>query len=164
MSFADSGFVFDVPDTLANKAAGCGDQRRQKDDATKRVRPQLRRREQAGQLLGSYVTNANAFWQSDPDRWNPVSTYTANVASPAGTVINVNFDDSQGKGDAEAEVNYRMRARCGSNARHDGSGDTAESGDDWVGSVREPPGRAHPAPTQGPARQDASCPVFKEDR
>ena len=48
------------------------------------------------------------------------------------------------------------------NARHEAA-TSARSGDDWVGSVREPPGRAlHHANSGACAAGDASCPVFKK--
>ncbi|MFR9703613.1 DUF6701 domain-containing protein [Aeromonas sanarellii] len=161
LSFADSGFVFDVPDTLANKPQDVVISAVKKDDATKQCVPGFAGVSKPVSFWGSYVTpNANAFGSQIRIDGNPVSTYAANVASPAGTVINVNFD-SQGKATLK-RVNYPDAGQMRLNARHDGSGDTAGlvmTGSDTF--VSRPVGLCI-TPTQGAcAAGDASCPVFK---
>lgn len=162
LSFADSGFVFDVPDTLANKPQDVVISAVKKDDATKQCVPGFAGVSKPVSFWGSYVTpNANAFGSQIRIDGNPVSTYAANVASPAGTVINVNFD-SQGKATLK-RVNYPDAGQMRLNARHDGSGDTAGlvmTGSDLF--VSRPAGLCI-TPTQGTcAAGDASCPVFKK--
>ncbi|MGU5595338.1 DUF6701 domain-containing protein [Aeromonas sanarellii] len=162
LSFADSGFVFDVPDTLANKPQDVVISAVKKDDATKQCVPGFADVSKPVSFWGSYVTpNANAFGSQIRIDGNPVSTYAANVASPAGTVINVNFD-SQGKATLK-RVNYPDAGQMRLNARHDGSGDTAGlvmTGSDLF--VSRPVGLCI-TPTQGAcAAGDASCPVFKK--
>ncbi|GJA86118.1 DUF6701 domain-containing protein [Aeromonas caviae] len=161
LSFADSGFLFDVPDTLANKPQDVVISAVKKDDATKQCVPGFADVSKPVSFWGSYVTpNANAFGSQIRIDGNPVSTYAANVASPAGTVINVNFD-SQGKATLK-RVNYPDAGQMRLNARHDGSGDTAGlvmTGSDLF--VSRPVGLCI-TPTQGAcAAGDASCPVFK---
>ncbi|MGS3141439.1 DUF6701 domain-containing protein [Aeromonas sanarellii] len=162
LSFADSGFVFDVPDTLANKPQDVVISAVKKDDATKQCVPGFADVSKPVSFWGSYVTpNANAFGSQIRIDGNPVSTYAANVASPAGTVINVNFD-SQGKATLK-RVNYPDAGQMRLNARHDGSGDTAGlvmTGSDLF--VSRPVGLCI-TPTQGAcAAGDTSCPVFKK--
>ncbi|MGY4001628.1 DUF6701 domain-containing protein [Aeromonas sanarellii] len=162
LSFADSGFVFDVPDTLANKPQDVVISAVKKDDATKQCVPGFADVSKPVSFWGSYVTpNANAFGSQIRIDGNPVSTYAANVASPAGTVINVNFD-SQGKATLK-RVNYPDAGQMRLNARHDGSGDTAGlvmTGSDLF--VSRPVGLCI-TPTQGAcAAGNASCPVFKK--
>ncbi|WP_324023788.1 DUF6701 domain-containing protein [Aeromonas caviae] len=162
LSFADSGFLFNVPDTLANKPQDVVINAVKKDDATKQCVPGFAGVSKPVSFWGSYVTpNANAFGSQIRIDGNPVSTYAANVASPAGTVINVNFD-SQGKATLK-RVNYPDAGQMRLNARHDGSGDTAGlvmTGSDLF--VSRPAGLCI-TPTQGAcAAGDASCPVFKK--
>ncbi|MNC26059.1 hypothetical protein D3C75_741760 [compost metagenome] len=95
-----------------------------KDDATQQCVPGFASVSKPVSFWGSYVTpNANTFGSQVTIEGNSVSTYAANVASPTGTVINVNFD-SQGKATLK-NVNYPDAGQMRLNARHDGSGDTA---------------------------------------
>ncbi|UJQ37261.1 MSHA biogenesis protein MshQ [Aeromonas caviae] len=162
LSFADSGFVFDVLDTDANKPQDVVISAVKKDDVTKLCVPGFASVSKPVSVWGSYVTpNANAFGSQVTIDGNSVSTYAANVASPAGTVINLNFD-SQGKATLK-KVNYPDAGQMRLNARHDGSGDTAGlvmTGSDLF--VSRPAGLCI-TPTQGTcAAGDASCPVFKK--
>ncbi|BBS85454.1 DUF6701 domain-containing protein [Aeromonas media] len=161
LSFADSGFVFDVLDTLANKPQDVVISAVKKDDATQQCVPGFASVSKPVSFWGSYVTpNANTFGSQVTIEGNSVSTYAANVASPTGTVINVNFD-SQGKATLK-NVNYPDAGQMRLNARHDGSGDTAGlvmTGSDLF--VSRPVGLCI-TPAQGAcAAGDASCPVFK---
>ncbi len=162
LSFADSGFVFNVLDTDANKPQDVVISAVKKDDVTKLCVPGFASVSKPVSVWGSYVTpNANAFGSQVTIDGNSVSTYAANVASPAGTVINLNFD-SQGKATLK-KVNYPDAGQMRLNARHDGSGDTAGlvmTGSDLF--VSRPAGLCI-TPTQGTcAAGDASCPVFKK--
>ncbi|WP_323913995.1 DUF6701 domain-containing protein [Aeromonas caviae] len=162
LSFADSGFLFNVLDTDANKPQDVVISAVKKDDVTKLCVPGFASVSKPVSVWGSYVTpNANAFGSQVTIDGNSVSTYAANVASPAGTVINLNFD-SQGKATLK-KVNYPDAGQMRLNARHDGSGDTAGlvmTGSDLF--VSRPAGLCI-TPTQGTcAAGDASCPVFKK--
>ncbi|WOQ13055.1 DUF6701 domain-containing protein [Aeromonas media] len=161
LNFADSGFLFDVLDTLANKPQDVVISAVKKDDVTKQCVPGFASVSKPVSFWGSYVTpNANTFGSQVTIEGNSVSTYAANVASPTGTVINVNFD-SQGKATLK-NVNYPDAGQMRLNARHDGSGDTAGlvmTGSDLF--VSRPVGLCI-TPAQGAcAAGDASCPVFK---
>lgn len=161
LDFADSGFVFDVLDTYANKPQDVVISAVKKDDVTQQCVPGFTGTRSVG-FWGTYVTpNANAVGSQVTIDGNPISTYAANVASPASTVINLNFD-SQGKATLK-KVNYPDAGRVQLNARHDGSGDTAGlvmTGSDLF--VSRPVGLCI-TPAQGAcAAGDASCPVFKK--
>ncbi len=161
LDFADSGFLFDVLDTYSNKPQDVVISAVKKDDATQQCVPGFTGTRSVG-FWGTYVTpNANAFGSQVTIDGNPVSTYAANAASPASTLINLNFD-SQGKATLK-KVNYPDAGRVQLNARHDGSGDTAGlvmTGADAF--VSRPVGLCI-TPTQGTcAAGNASCPVFKK--
>ncbi|MGE6275495.1 DUF6701 domain-containing protein [Aeromonas media] len=161
LSFADSGFVFNVLDTYANKPQDVVISAVKKDDVTQQCVPGFTGTRSVG-FWGTYVTpNANAFGSQVTIDGNPISTNAANVASPASTIINLNFD-SQGKATLK-DVSYPDAGQMRLNARHDGSGDTAGlvmTGSDLF--VSRPLGLCI-TPAQGAcAAGDASCPVFKK--
>ncbi|MDM5085735.1 hypothetical protein OB925_12900 [Aeromonas rivipollensis] len=161
LSFADSGFVFDVLDTYANKPQDVVISAVKKDDVTQQCVPGFTGTRSVG-FWGTYVTpNANAFGSQVTIDGNPISTNAANVASPSSTIINLNFDN-QGKATLK-KVNYPDAGQMRLNARHDGSGDTAGlvmTGSDLF--VSRPVGLCI-TPAQGTcAAGDASCPVFKK--
>ncbi|WP_327786388.1 DUF6701 domain-containing protein [Aeromonas caviae] len=161
LSFADSGFVFDVLDTYANRPQDVVISAVKKDDATKQCVPGFAGVSKPVSFWGAYITpDANAFGSKVAIDGNPVSTYAANVASPTGTVINVNFD-SQGKATLK-NVRYPDAGQIRLNARHDGSGDTAGlvmTGSDTF--ISRPVGLCI-TPTQGAcAAGNSSCPLFK---
>ncbi len=161
LSFADSGFVFDVLDTYANKPQDVVISAVKKDDVTQQCVPGFTGTRSVG-FWGTYVTpNANAVGSQVTIDGNPISTYAANVASPASTIINLNFD-SQGKATLK-DVSYPDAGQMRLNARHDGSGDTA--GLVMTGSglfVSRPVGLCINAPQGACATGNASCPVFKK--
>ncbi|MGL6324381.1 DUF6701 domain-containing protein [Aeromonas rivipollensis] len=161
LSFADSGFLFNVLDTYANKPQDVVISAVKKDDVTQQCVPGFTGTRSVG-FWGTYVTpNANAFGSQVTIDGNPISTNAADVASPASTIINLNFD-SQGKATLK-KVNYPDAGQMRLNARHDGSGDTAGlvmTGSDLF--VSRPVGLCI-TPAQGAcAAGDASCPVFKK--
>ncbi|WP_429027600.1 DUF6701 domain-containing protein [Aeromonas media] len=170
LSFADSGFVFDVLDTLANKPQDVVISAVKKDDATQQCVPGFASVSKPISFWGSYVTpNANAFGSQVTIEGNLVSTYAGNVASPTGTVINVNFD-SQGKATLK-NVNYPDAGQMRLNARHDGSGDTAGlvmTGSDLFVSrpvglcIKAPQGECMRGANATNADYAANCPVFKK--
>lgn len=170
LSFADSGFLFNVLDTLANKPQDVVISAVKKDDATQQCVPGFASVSKPISFWGSYVTpNANAFGSQVTIEGNLVSTYAGNVASPTGTVINVNFD-SQGKATLK-NVNYPDAGQMRLNARHDGSGDTAGlvmTGSDLFVSrpvglcIKAPQGECMRGANATNADYAANCPVFKK--
>ncbi|WP_404839851.1 DUF6701 domain-containing protein [Aeromonas media] len=161
LSFADSGFLFNVLDTYANKPQDVVISAVKKDDVTQQCVPGFTGTRSVG-FWGTYVTpNANAFGSQVTIDGNPISTNAANVASPASTIINLNFDN-QGKATLK-KMNYPDAGQMRLNARHDGSGDTAGlvmTGSDLF--VSRPVGLCI-TPVQGAcAAGNISCPVFQK--
>lgn len=161
LNFADSGFVFDVLDTLANKPQDVVISAVKKDTATQQCIPGFIGARSVG-FWGTYTDpNTNIFNSKITIDGNAIPTYAVSVTSPAATTINLTFD-SQGKATLK-KVNYPDAGQMRLNARHDGSGDTAGlvmTGSDLF--VSRPVGLCI-TPVQGVcAAGDASCPVFKK--
>ncbi|MDX7857417.1 DUF6701 domain-containing protein [Aeromonas caviae] len=161
LSFADSGFLFNVPDTLANRPQDVVISAVKKDNATQQCVPGFTGERSVG-FWGTYVTpNDNSVGSQMAIDGKTISTYAANVVSPAATTLNLTFD-GQGKATLKS-VRYPDAGQMRLNARHDGSGDTAGlvmTGSDLF--VSRPAGLCI-TPTQGTcAAGDASCPVFKK--
>ncbi len=161
LSFADSGFLFNVPDTLANRPQDVVISAVKKDNATQQCVPGFTGERSVG-FWGTYVTpNDNSAGSQMAIDGKTISTYAANVVSPAATTLNLTFD-GQGKATLKS-VRYPDAGQMRLNARHDGSGDTAGlvmTGSDLF--VSRPAGLCI-TPTEGTcAAGDASCPVFKK--
>ncbi|MBP4057397.1 DUF6701 domain-containing protein [Aeromonas sp. Prich7-2] len=161
LSFADSGFLFNVPDTLANRPQDVVISAVKKDNATQQCVPGFTGERSVG-FWGTYVTpNDNSAGSQMAIDGKTISTYAANVVSPAATTLNLTFD-GQGKATLKS-VRYPDAGQMRLNARHDGSGDTAGlvmTGSDLF--VSRPVGLCI-TPTEGTcAAGDASCPVFKK--
>ncbi|WP_324049222.1 DUF6701 domain-containing protein [Aeromonas caviae] len=160
LSFADSGFLFNVPDTLANRPQDVVISAVKKDNATQQCVPGFTGERSVG-FWGTYVTpNDNSVGSQMAIDGKTISTYAANVVSPAATTLNLTFD-GQGKATLKS-VRYPDAGQMRLNARHDGSGDTAGlvmTGSDLF--VSRPVGLCI-TPTQGAcAAGDITCPVFK---
>ncbi|MGY6039208.1 DUF6701 domain-containing protein [Aeromonas sp. AE23HZ002T15] len=155
LNFADSGFVFDVLDTLANKPQQVAMKAVRKDNATQQCVPSF-----------ADVSKPVSFWS---DYVNPASNpfgskVTVNgsaIATSQGTAVtsNLSFD---AKGETTLTVNYPDAGQVRLNARHDGSGETAGlvmTGSDLF--VSRPVGLCI-IPTQGACTAgSSSCPLFK---
>ncbi|MGL5815551.1 MAG: DUF6701 domain-containing protein [Aeromonas sp.] len=160
LNFADSGFVFDVLDTLANKPQDVVISAVKKDNATQQCVPGFTGARSVG-FWGTYTNpSANGFGSQIAIDGNPISTYAASVTSPAATPLNLTFD-SQGKATLK-NVRYPDAGQMRLNARHDGSGDTeglVMTGSDIF--VSRPVGLCI-TPTQGACTAgSSSCPLFK---
>ncbi len=161
LSFADSGFLFNVPDTLANKPQDVVISAVKKDTATQQCIPGFIGARSVG-FWGTYTDpNTNIFNSKITIDGNAIPTYAASVTSPAATTINLTFD-SQGKATLK-KVSYPDAGQMRLNARHDGSGDTAGlvmTGSDLF--VSRPVGLCI-TPVQGAcAAGNISCPVFQK--
>lgn len=156
LSFADSGFVFNVLDTDANKPQDVVISAVKKDDVTKQCVPGFASVSKPVSFWSDYVNPANnAFGSRITVNGNAIAT-----SQGAATVSNLSFD---AKGETTLTVNYPDAGQMRLNARHDGSGDTAGlvmTGSDLF--VSRPVGLCI-TPAQGTcAAGDASCPVFKK--
>lgn len=162
LSFADSGFLFDVLDTYANRPQDVVISAVKKDNATQQCVPSFASVSKPVSFWGTYVTpNANTFGSQITIDGNPVSTYAASVTSPAATSLNLSFD-SQGKATLK-NVRYLDAGQMRLNARHDGSGDTAGlvmTGSDLF--VSRPVGLCIGAPAGQCNSPYSNCPVFRK--
>ncbi|MFQ2499748.1 DUF6701 domain-containing protein [Aeromonas caviae] len=156
LSFADSGFMFDVPDTLANKPQQVQLKAVKKDNDTQRCVPGFANVSKPVSFWSDYVSPASNLFGSK------VTVNGSAIATSQGTAVtsNLSFDAN---GETTLTVNYPDAGQMRLNARHDGSGDTAGlvmTGSDLF--VSRPVGLCI-MPTQGAcAAGDASCPVFKK--
>ncbi|MFQ2370448.1 DUF6701 domain-containing protein [Aeromonas caviae] len=156
LSFADSGFMFDVPDTLANKPQQVQLKAVKKDNDTQRCVPGFANVSKPVSFWSDYVSPASNLFGSK------VTVNGSAIATSQGTAVtsNLSFDAN---GETTLTVNYPDAGQMRLNARHDGSGDTAGlvmTGSDLF--VSSPAGLCI-TPTEGTcAAGDASCPVFKK--
>ncbi len=156
LSFADSGFMFDVPDTLANKPQQVQLKAVKKDNDTQRCVPGFANVSKPVSFWSDYVSPASNLFGSK------VTVNGSAIATSQGTAVtsNLSFDAN---GETTLTVNYPDAGQMRLNARHDGSGDTAGlvmTGSDLF--VSRPAGLCI-TPTEGTcAAGDASCPVFKK--
>lgn len=155
LSFADSGFVFDVLDTLANRPQQVVMKAVKKDDASQQCVPSFAGVSKPVRFWSDYVSPAsNTFGSKVTVNGNAIAT-----SQGASTISNLSFDS---KGETTLTVSYPDAGQMRLNARHDGSGDTAGlvmTGSDLF--VSRPVGLCI-TPTQGTcAAGDITCPVFK---
>ncbi|WP_209279900.1 DUF6701 domain-containing protein [Aeromonas taiwanensis] len=156
LNFADSGFVFDVLDTYANRPQQVVMKAVRKDDTTQQCVPSFAGVSKPIRFWSDYVSPAsNAFGSQVTVNGNAIAT-----SQGAATASDLSFDN---KGETTLTVNYPDAGQMRLNARHDGSGDTAGlvmTGSDTF--ISRPVGLCI-TPTQGACSAgDASCPVFKK--
>ncbi|MGL6510096.1 DUF6701 domain-containing protein [Aeromonas hydrophila] len=156
LSFADSGFVFDVLDTLANRPQQVVMKAVKKDDASQQCVPSFASVSKPVSFWSAYVSPAiNAFGSKVTVNGSVIAT-----SQGAATTSNLSFDTN---GETTLTVNYPDAGQMRLNARYDGSGDSAGlmmTGSDLF--VSRPVGLCI-TPAQGAcATGDASCPVFQK--
>ncbi|QSX40459.1 DUF6701 domain-containing protein [Shewanella cyperi] len=161
LSFADSGFVFEVPDKLANKAAdGIKVMAVKKDDSSQSCEPAFVSTTKSLSLWSDYL---------DPNATTQVSNAKVTVNGTAigtsqadATVQNLNFD---GAGEATIQVNYPDAGQMQLNLSYSGSGEDAGlsmSGSDTF--VSFPAGLCIAPEDPGAicTAGDASCPAYTQ--
>lgn len=156
LSFADSGFIFDVLDTLANKPQQVQLKAVRKDNATQQCVPSFANVSKPVSFWSDYLSPAtNGFGSRVMVNGSAIAT-----AQGAATLSNLSFD---AKGEATLTVSYPDAGQMRLNARHDGSGETAGlvmTGSDLF--VSRPAGLCI-TPAQGACTAgNISCPVFKK--
>ncbi|WP_429092296.1 DUF6701 domain-containing protein [Aeromonas rivipollensis] len=157
LSFADSGFLFNVPDTLANKPQQVVMTAVRKDNASQLCVPSFQKQTKRITFWSDYNVPATNLFGSQ------IRIDKTAIATTAGapTAMDLYFNE-QGETTLK-DVSYPDAGRVQLNARHDGSGDTAGlvmTGADAF--VNRPVGLCI-TPAQGAcAAGDASCPVFKK--
>ena len=157
LSFADSGFLFNVPDTLANKPQQVVMTAVRKDNTSQLCVPSFQKQTKRITFWSDYNMPATNLFGSQ------IRIDKIAIATMAGapTAMDLYFNEL---GETTLkDVSYPDAGQMRLNARHDGSGDTAGlvmTGADTF--VSRPVGLCI-TPTQGTcAAGDASCPVFKK--
>ena len=157
LSFADSGFLFNVPDTLANKPQQVVMTAVRKDNTSQLCVPSFQKQTKRITFWSDYNVPATNLFGSQ------IRIDKTAIATTAGapTAMDLYFNE-MGETTLK-DVSYPDAGQMRLNARHDGSGDTAGlvmTGADTF--VSRPVGLCI-TPTQGTcAAGDASCPVFKK--
>ncbi|OBR44650.1 MSHA biogenesis protein MshQ [Aeromonas hydrophila] len=156
LNFADSGFVFDVLDTLANRPQQVVMKAVKKDDASQQCVPSFASVSKPVSFWSDYVSPAsNAFGSKVTVNGSVIAT-----SQGAATTSNLSFDTN---GETTFTVNYPDAGQMRLNARHDGSGDSAGlvmTGSDLF--VSRPVGLCITSAQGACTAGDASCPVFKK--
>lgn len=157
LSFADSGFLFNVPDTLANKPQQVVMTAVRKDNTSQLCVPSFQKQTKRITFWSDYNVPATNLFGSQ------IRIDKTAIATTAGTPTAMDlYFNEQGETTLK-DVSYPDAGRVQLNARHDGSGDTAGlvmTGSDLF--VSRPVGLCI-TPAQGAcATGDASCPVFKK--
>ncbi|WP_439827403.1 DUF6701 domain-containing protein [Aeromonas caviae] len=157
LSFADSGFVFDVLDTLANKPQQVVMTAVRKDNTSQLCVPSFQKQTKRITFWSDYNMPATNLFGSQI-RIDKTAIATTAVAPTAMDLYFNELGETTLK-----DVSYPDAGQMRLNARHDGSGDTAGlvmTGSDLF--VSRPAGLCI-TPTEGTcAAGDASCPVFKK--
>ncbi|MDM5100895.1 MSHA biogenesis protein MshQ [Aeromonas salmonicida] len=156
LSFADSGFFFDVPDTYSNQPQTVTIKAVKKSDVTKQCVPGFASQSKSIKFWGSYISPASNPYNSNMSVNNSV------LGTSQGTAVSVSLAfDAQGQ--STMTVKYPDAGKVQLDARYDGTGN--EAGLVMLGSdqfVARPVGLCITPPQGVCAAGDSSCPVFKK--
>ncbi|MDF2393327.1 MSHA biogenesis protein MshQ [Aeromonas sp. 2MA4] len=156
LSFADSGFIFDVPDTYSNQPQTVTIKAVKKSDVTKQCVPGFASQSKSIKFWGSYISPASNPYNSNMSVNNSV------LGTSQGTAVSVSLAfDAQGQ--STMTVKYPDAGKVQLDARYDGTGN--EAGLVMLGSdqfVARPVGLCITPPQGVCAAGDSSCPVFKK--
>lgn len=156
LSFADSGFFFDVPDTYSNQPQTVTIKAVKKSDVTKQCVPGFASQTKSVKFWSSYISPASNLSNSK------ISVNSSVLGTSQGTAVPVSLAfDAQGQ--STITVKYPDAGKVQLDARYDGTGN--EAGLVMLGAdqfVARPVGLCI-TPQQGVcAAGDSSCPVFKK--
>ncbi|HHQ4651691.1 TPA: DUF6701 domain-containing protein [Aeromonas hydrophila] len=156
LTFADSGFVFDVPDTYSNQPQTVAIKAVKKSDVTKQCVPGFANQSKSVKFWSSYVLPTSNSFNSG------MSVNNTLIGSSQGnaTAFSLNFD---AQGQSTIAVKYPDAGKVQLDARYDGTG--SEAGLVMLGSdqfVARPVGLCITPPQGVCAAGDSSCPVFKK--
>lgn len=157
LSFADSGFLFNVPDTLANKPQQVVMTAVRKDNTSQLCVPSFQKQTKRITFWSDYNMPATNLFGSQI-RIDKTAIATTAVAPTAMDLYFNELGETTLK-----DVSYPDAGQMRLNARHDGSGDTAGlvmTGSDLF--VSRPAGLCITSTEGTCAAGDASCPVFKK--
>ncbi|WP_269768377.1 DUF6701 domain-containing protein [Aeromonas salmonicida] len=156
LSFADSGFFFDVPDTYSNQPQTVTIKAVKKSDVTKQCVPGFASQTKSVKFWGSYISPASNPYNSNMSVNNSVLGTSQGAATP----VSLAFD---AQGQSTITVKYPDAGKVQLDARYDGTGN--EAGLVMLGAdqfVARPVGLCITPPQGVCAVGNASCPVFKK--
>ncbi|HAT05901.1 MAG TPA: MSHA biogenesis protein MshQ [Aeromonas salmonicida] len=156
LSFADSGFFFDVPDTYSNQPQTVTIKAVKKSDVTKQCVPGFASQSKSIKFWGSYISPTSNLSNSK------ISVNSSVLGTSQGTAVPVSLAfDAQGQ--STITVKYPDAGKVQLDARYDGTG--SEAGLVMLGAdqfVARPVGLCITPPQGVCAVGNASCPVFKK--
>ncbi|QXB01460.1 DUF6701 domain-containing protein [Aeromonas sp. FDAARGOS 1416] len=156
LSFADSGFFFDVPDTYSNQPQTVTIKAVKKSDVTKQCVPGFASQTKSVKFWSSYITPTSNPYNSQMS----VNSSTIGASQGAATPLSLAFDS---QGQSSITVKYPDAGKVQLDARYDGTG--SEAGLVMLGAdqfVARPVGLCITPPQGVCAAGDSSCPVFKK--
>ncbi|WP_421345271.1 DUF6701 domain-containing protein [Aeromonas veronii] len=156
LSFADSGFFFDVPDTYSNQPQTVTIKAVKKSDVTKQCVPGFASQTKSVKFWSSYITPTSNPYNSQMS----VNSSTIGASQGAATPLSLVFD---AQGQSTITVKYPDAGKVQLDARYDGTG--SEAGLVMLGAdqfVARPVGLCITPPQGVCAAGDSSCPVFKK--
>ena len=156
LSFADSGFFFDVPDTYSNQPQTVTIKAVKKSDVTKQCVPGFASQTKSVKFWSSYITPANNAYNSQMS----VNGSTIGASQGAATPLSLAFD---AQGQSSITVAYPDAGQVQLDARYDGSGN--EAGLIMTGSdqfVARPVGLCVTSSSGSCSGNYANCPVFRK--
>ncbi|WP_410490174.1 DUF6701 domain-containing protein [Aeromonas hydrophila] len=156
LSFADSGFFFDVPDTYSNQPQTVAIKAVKKSDVTKLCVPGFANQSKSVKFWSSYVLPTSNSFNSGMS----VNNNLIGSSQGSATAFSLNFD---ALGQSTITVKYPDAGKVQLDARYDGTG--SEAGLVMLGSdqfVARPVGLCITPPQGVCAAGDSSCPVFKK--
>ncbi|MFQ2150527.1 DUF6701 domain-containing protein [Aeromonas jandaei] len=156
LSFADSGFFFDLPDTYSNQPQTVTIKAVKKSDVTKQCVPGFASQTKSVKFWSSYITPANNPYNSQMS----VNGSAIGASQGAATPLSLAFD---AQGQSSITVAYPDAGQVQLDARYDGSGN--EAGLIMTGSdqfVARPVGLCITSSSGSCSGNYASCPVFRK--
>ncbi|MFM4902013.1 DUF6701 domain-containing protein [Aeromonas hydrophila] len=156
LTFADSGFVFDVPDTYSNQPQTVAIKAVKKSDVTKQCVPGFANQIKSVKFWSSYVSPASNNFNSGMS----VNNTLIGSSQANATAFALNFD---AQGQSTITVKYPDAGQMQLDARYDGTGN--ETGLVMTGAdqfVARPVGLCITPPQGICSAGDSSCPVFNK--
>ncbi|MCF7741855.1 DUF6701 domain-containing protein [Aeromonas veronii] len=156
LSFADSGFFFDVPDTYSNQPQTVTIKAIKKSDVTKLCVPGFASQTKSVKFWSSYISPTGNPYNSQMS----VNSSAIGASQGAATPLSLVFD---AQGQSTITVKYPDAGKVQLDARYDGTG--SEAGLVMLGAdqfVARPVGLCITPPQGVCAAGDSSCPVFKK--
>ncbi|WP_323885139.1 DUF6701 domain-containing protein [Aeromonas hydrophila] len=156
LSFADSGFFFDVPDTYSNQSQTVAIKAVKKSDVTKQCVPGFANQSKSVKFWSSYVSPTSNNYNSK------ISVNSSVIGTDLGsaTLVPLAFD---AQGQSTITVKYPDAGQMQLDARYDGTGN--EAGLVMTGAdqfVARPVGLCITPPQGVCTAGDSSCSVFKK--